>query len=263
VTTRTHSIDVPGAPGVRLAVDETLPDHTSEHATEHVGRNTAVFFPGFGSVRNSDKALRIAAGLRQDGIRVLSFDYEGHGDSTGEFATLTMSRHLRDYRAVRDALIGDADHVLMGSSMGGLVASMAAAEAAAAATSSIRGLVLIAPAFGFRTRFEQKIGVEVLHKWEADGRMAFESEYVNHPLDFELLRDARTIDEHAVIRDIRAPTLLMHGTLDDTVSIEQSVEVRPLFRAPLEFIPIKGGSHRLDEHLDVLATTIRRFISTL
>ena len=89
MTVVTHTIPVPGAEGVWLAVDESRPGRG--HPLAEV-----VFLPGFGSIRRGVKATRLSLALPPVGYRLLALDYEGHGDSTGDFGSQTLSRHLRD-----------------------------------------------------------------------------------------------------------------------------------------------------------------------
>lgn len=243
----THVVPVDGE-DVRLTVDE--------HLEPAAARAHAVFLPGFGSHRRGLKATRLGARLALAGVRVLTVDFEGHGDSTGRFESLSLSRHFRDYRAVRDRLIGDAPHAVIGSSMGGLVAAMAAADDPA-----IERLVLIAPAFGFRARWEARVGEERIREWSEAGSMEWRDDWLTARIEFEMLEDARRIDETGVIDAIRAPTLLLHGTEDDTVPVEESDRFAARCRAPLAYERIEGGSHRLEQHLDLLEETIVGFLA--
>lgn len=243
---------VPAAPGsaIRLAVDDYLPDGHR--------RGAAVFLPGFGSVRTGQKGTFLGRACAEAGIRFLALDYQGHGGSDGDFASLTLSRHLSDYGAVRDALLRDERHLLIGSSMGGLVATLAAARA----PERLNGLALIAPAFGFRARFERRLGPAGIAEWERKGFLDYASDAVRR-IGFGLLQDARSIDEDALVESLAVRTLLIHGTADETVPIEESERFAKRCRAPLRIVRVEGGSHRLDQHLDLLAGEILRFATAI
>lgn len=238
-----HRLD----PSLRLAVDDSVPEGPI--------RNTAIFLPGFGSVRRGEKATRFGSDLAQHGVRFLSLDFQGLGDSEGHFGSLTLERQLSDYHSARDHLIGDAKHVVIGSSMGGLVATLAAVED----PSRVAGLVLIAPAFGFRERFEKRIGPQVLAHWERTNRLDYQGDGFRVALEFQLLKQARAIDEVALVRALTQPVLLFHGDGDQSVPIEESDKVASEIRSPLEYVRIPGGSHRLEHHIDRMSDAIRDF----
>jgi uncharacterized protein len=251
VTPQVHFVPHRNAPGVRLAVDEFAPATTPA--------SHAIFLPGFGSVRRGEKATRLGAELPPRGVRFLALDFQGLGNSNGEFRTLTLSRQLSDYESARERLLPATRHVIVGSSMGGLVACLAAARDPA----RIAGLVLVAPAFGFRDRFERRIGPELLAQWERKGSLPYRGEFFEVDLAFDILRDARAIDETALVASLSQPVLVIHGDRDETVPIEESERAIAAMRAPVEFIRVAGGSHRLERHLDLLVDKIARFCATV
>lgn len=234
---------------VALAIDEYRP-HGSPNAH-------AMFLPGFGSVRRGEKATRLGNDLPRRGIRFLAIDFQGLGDSTGEFRTLTLRRQLEDYEATRERLLPGERHVLIGSSMGGLVACLAAV----AEPMRIAGLVLVAPAFGFRERFERQLGPAAVAHWERTDNLPYRGEFVSVDLAFDLLRDARRVDELELCSRITQPVLVIHGDADATVPIAESERAIAAMRAPVEWLPIPGGSHRLERHLDLLAARIGEFVA--
>lgn len=230
-----------------LAVDEYAPAASS--------RAHAMFLPGFGSVRRGEKATKLGAVLPAAGIRFLALDFQGLGDSDGEFRTLTLRRQQSDYAAARDRLLGGERHVIVGSSMGALVACLAAV----ADPERVAALALIAPAFGFRERFERRLGPAALRHWETTNSLDYRGEFFRVDLAFDLLRDARTIDELELCSRLTRPVLVLHGDADETVPIEESERAIAAMRAPVEWVPIPGGSHRLENHLDLLGERIAEF----
>jgi len=242
---------LPAGGGLVLSVDETLPAGAP--------RSTAVWLPGLGSDRRGEKAVLLARRLSGSGRRFLSMDFEGHGDSTGDFAGVTVSRHLRDLEVVRRALLGSERPVLIGSSMGGLAAAVAAAREPALA----RALVLIAPAFGLARRMEARLGPEGVERWRRTGRLEGWSEDITVPLGWSFLEDARRVDDDAVAAAIAVPVLLVHGTEDDTVPVEESDRFRARARAPVEYVRLEGGTHRLERQREALADAVVRFLDRL
>ena len=176
-----------------------------------------------------------------------------------DLGSLTLSRHLRDLRAVRDALLGAESAVLIGSSLGGLVAAMAAAREPA----TVRALLLIAPAFGFARRLEARLGNAAVAEWRRTGKLEWRSEVVNATLDYAFLEDGKRLDDDTLAASIRAPVLLAHGTRDDSVPVEESDRFRARCTAPVEYLRIEGGTHRLEAHREALIEALLRFLDRL
>jgi pimeloyl-ACP methyl ester carboxylesterase len=110
-----------------------------------------IWLGGFRSDMRATKAEALAAWAAGEGRAFVRFDYTGHGESGGRFAEATLSVWLADALAVIARHGGSAPGsapVLVGSSMGGWLALLAARALAQAGTRP-HGLVLIAPAVDF------------------------------------------------------------------------------------------------------------------
>lgn len=84
--------------------------------------------------------------LAAAGYRVVAYDQRGHGASTVGREGLTFDRLAADLGEVMDQLLIDEDAVLVGHSMGGMVAlrHLASVPADADGTGRVRGLALVA-----------------------------------------------------------------------------------------------------------------------
>src|SRR3954464_11248318 len=106
---------------------------------------------GFKSDMQGTKALALDGWAAEHGRGCVRFDYSGHGESGGAFADGTIGRWLEESLAVLDAC-RRGPQILVGSSMGGWLALLAARELAGrrpAGPAPITGMVLIAPAVDF------------------------------------------------------------------------------------------------------------------
>jgi alpha-beta hydrolase superfamily lysophospholipase len=87
---------------------------------------------GLFSSMASEKFTALAERLSQSGIATLRFDFGGCGESTGSIADTTVSRRLQELEAVISFADSHAelgkDCGLMGSSLGGFVALLFAAQ---------------------------------------------------------------------------------------------------------------------------------------
>src|SRR5262249_41104697 len=99
---------------------------------------------GFKSDMTGTKAEALDAWAAARGRAYLRFDYFGHGASSGQFRDGTISRWRDDALAVLDELC-DGPQILVGSSMGGWIALLAAL----ARPDKVKALLLIAPAPDF------------------------------------------------------------------------------------------------------------------
>lgn len=107
--------------------------------------------------------------------------------------------------------------LLVGSSLGGLVAAHAAAQ-----RDDVPMCVLMAPAFRFVDRWRASLGEERVARWRAGEPLLVDDHAGGPPLevDFGFYEDAARLDARAP--DLRIPTLVFHGRDDDVVDIASS-----------------------------------------
>jgi non-heme chloroperoxidase len=88
--------------------------------------------------------------LATAGLRVVAYDQRGHGSSTVGAEGLTFDRLAADLGEILDQLLIDGDVVLVGHSMGGMVAlrHLASVPGDADGTGRVRGLALVATSAG-------------------------------------------------------------------------------------------------------------------
>lgn len=160
-----------------------------------------VYAHGFASSPRSSKAEAFRKALDARGVAVEIPALDG-----GDFGHLTIAGQL----AILERTIQAAPVCLVGSSMGGFVSALYAAE-----HPEVEKLVLLAPAFGFAERWKDRIGpshqadLEVFHYGEQRMRR------VHHGLIEDGLR-------YPAEPDFKQPALLFHGVNDETVPVEYS-----------------------------------------
>ena len=114
-----------------------------------------VYLHGFASSPASTKAQFFRARLAEAGAALEI------PDLAPDFTHMTVTSQL----AIVEALLTSDDTILLGSSLGGYLATLVAARH----PTRVRGLVLFAPAFGFAQRWEERIGPAALARWRAAG----------------------------------------------------------------------------------------------
>ena len=220
---------------------------------------TVVFLPGFRSDMTGDKATALAAFCAERGQAMLRFDYSGHGVSGGRFEDGTIGRWTDDALAVIDRLT-EGPLVLVGSSMGGWIALLAAL----ARPDRVAALIGIAAAPDFtETLMWQAMSFEQRATLMRDGVLPRPSEYGEpYPITRALIEDGRNrLLLHASIA-LDCPVRLLHGQDDPDVPWEMALRIaEQLTSQDVQVILVKDGDHRLSRPQDL--ALLRRTLAPL
>ncbi|MBC8282240.1 MAG: alpha/beta fold hydrolase [Nitrospinae bacterium] len=166
-----------------------------------------IYLHGFASGPNSNKAS--AFKKRFDELKIPCHIPDLQED---DFENLTLSRQIRLVQAILDK-DKDKNFGLIGSSMGGYLASLAAQT-----RDSVKAMYLMAPGFNFLSRWKKKLDFS-----ETTGPLipVFHYRYNKEVLlNINLFRDAEIWESVSLERKI--PTQIVHGLHDDTVDIQES-----------------------------------------
>ncbi|MBN8526147.1 MAG: alpha/beta fold hydrolase [Planctomycetes bacterium] len=208
------------------------------------------YLHGFGSGPFSEKGQDLGRRLADVSASFAIPDLEG-----GDFTGLTMEG-MRG-RAVA-ACPQDGRVILVGSSMGGYLAAWLAASGAIA---NLAGIVLIAPAFGFTSRWTTILGADGVAAWRRDGSRPFFHYGAQRevPLGVGFLDSCESVP--AVPGDPRVPCAIVHGRGDETVDHRASLDFAASH--PAVELHLVHGDHRLTEprHAELIAWTARDLIA--
>ena len=221
---------------------------------------TVVFLPGFRSDMTGDKALTLAAFCAGRGQAMLRFDYSGHGASGGRFEDGTIGRWTEDALTVIDRL-SEGQLVLVGSSMGGWIALLAAL----ARSERIAALIGIAAAPDFtEALIWQSLTFEDRAALMRDGVLHLPSQYGEPcPVTRALIEDGRT---HLLLDGpiaIDCPVRLLHGQHDADVPWAMALRIaEQVTGQDVQVILVKDGHHRLSrqQDLSLLCSTLAPFL---
>lgn len=216
------------APEIRNAFGERL-DHT--FVAGRPGRSdVVVIVHGVTSQRGRPWAMDLAAGLTAAEIAVVQFSFSGNGASEGRFEDATPTKEMGDLGSVLDAFPGFRV-VCVGHSMGGAIGLLRAGmDPRIAALVSLAGMFHV---HDFMRRHFGKLGAgdPMLGKPAC-------------PWNRNLEEDARRIGSLTeVARGIRIPWLLVHGTTDELVPLQDSVDARAAAGGRPELISIEAADH--------------------
>lgn len=210
------------------------------HGPENGGGDKAVVLGHcFTCTRHTGILRRIAAGLIQRGFLVLRFDFSGNGQSQGDFADSTYSKQISEMRAAM-ALVEERGAqwiALGGHSMGGLIAFLTAVEhGETAAVCTLASRLAGMDAGSFLSREQRR-------KLRENGEVSFRSRGRDLVLTDQFFNDARRFDPSKALADFHRPLLLVHGSEDEIIPVQEATRARELGGQNVELEIIPGADH--------------------
>lgn len=209
-------------------------DHSFHPAT----RTHALVILGHGVTGNKDRPLLLALahGLAARGWPCLRISFTGNGASEGNFADSNITKGCSDLQAVLDQLPQDIQVAYAGHSMGG-----AAGVLAAARDERIRTLISLAGmthTAAFATREFGSVTPDAGCMWDDE----------NCPLSQKFTDDLSAIgDTLSAATAITQPWLLIHGSEDDVVPIQDGKDAYAAAISQKRWLEIPGAGHSFDE----------------
>ncbi|MEW5701153.1 MAG: alpha/beta hydrolase [Candidatus Zixiibacteriota bacterium] len=169
-----------------------------------------------GNAGNLADRTELLSAVALHGLGVVAFNYRGTGESDGSPSEAGVYLDAEAAHAYMTASLGVAPHriVLWGHSIGGAVATELATRRPCA------GLILEA-AFRSAARMGQRIMFGLPVGWAMDYRF----------------------DNEANLAKLHLPVLIMHGTDDKTVPVEDASVLFAIAMGVKELWPIPGGRH--------------------
>jgi fermentation-respiration switch protein FrsA (DUF1100 family) len=205
---------------------------------DHAGKAPCVvIFHGFGGNKSGRYRLitRLAEMLAESGIAAFRIDYRGSGDSEGAFYDTTLETLAEDAEAALDYVschpsIDAACIGICGRSLGGVVASCAAARFLKAHPHSIRAVALWAPVFDAKPWAEKASSAAQLSttlRSAGDNKTFY---FLGEELHPEFIRQFRSYSAPDALSALRSiPLLVIQGEKDQTIGryhIEQYALLR-------------------------------------
>jgi len=204
-----------------------------------------VFAHCFTCSKDIHAASRVARTLASRGFGVLRFDFTGLGSSDGDFANTNFTSNVDDL--VRAAAFLAENHgapqLLVGHSLGGT-----AVLAAARRIESVEAVVTIgAPSDPehVASNFHASLD-EIEEKGDAEVTLAGRSFRIKK----QFLEDIREQNLGGAIGALDAALLVMHGPLDNTVSIDEAARIYKAARGFKSFVSLGDADHLLTRRED-------------
>ncbi len=205
------------------------------------------YLHGFASSPGSTKAQFFRARLADLGVELAI------PNLAPDFRRMTIGGELA---VVEELLEAAPQTILLGSSLGGYLAALAAERH----PERVPGLVLLAPAFGFVERWQRRLGPEAMARWRASGelRVFHYATGREEPLSIELIDEAQ---QYPAQPDPPCPALVFAGRRDESVPLD-AIEPFATARANRELVVFDAG-HELIEVLEPMWQRTRTFLETL
>ncbi len=206
-----------------------------------------LYLHGFGSGPGSAKAQHLARRFAAAGAALQLSDLTPGDDG---FERSSPSSMLAETGRLLAA--GRPPHGIIGSSLGGYLAAVAAGRDPA-----IERLVLLAPAFRLFERWDRKLTAADRDEWRARGREVYHfASQRNRRLGWQFHEDARG---YPAFPEVKIPTLCIAGRRDETVPLEDVAAF--VERTPSARLVEVDDGHELAASLDVIFEEAWRFLA--
>ena len=210
------------------------------HPATSAIRCAVILCHGMESNKNSEKLVYLGQALAGRGVLALRFDFSYVGESSGKYEDITYSGEVEDLRAAY-ALVQSrrpGKTAILGSSMGGTVALLFAADEPAVAA-----LVTVAAPVHPEQFPRRILTPKQVAQWRNQGFTLYHGQRLN----VSLLHDLEKIDVCQAAARITCPVLILHGDADEVVPIEEAHELDACLNNSKQLLVLKGGDHRLSD----------------
>jgi alpha-beta hydrolase superfamily lysophospholipase len=198
---------------------------------------------GMESTKDGTKHKLLASRLSRAGLSVLRFDFSYVGESEGELSDLTFRGEVDDLAGAWDFFRARAGGPIgiLGSSMGGAVALLFAAE-----EPRVGALATIA-AVAHPARAVAELRPAELERWRTEGVLSLGGLRLKR----SFLDDIETLDVIGACKRIACPTFLAHGDADRVVPCSDAEEIAGALRGEHRLKIYAGADHRFSRPSDL------------
>jgi len=202
--------------------------------------SAVIYAHGFNSGKFGHKSKWISKLINNKIL--FSFDFYGNGESEGKIQNMTLTEEIDDLKNAIDYVTSldkfNGDLAVIGTSFGGLVSVIQAAR-----DKRITRLALIAPALSSVEEYRNNNTIKEKNMKE------------------KFYTDLGSYDAFNEASNITCPTIIIHGSADESVKVEVS---KKLSRAipDNKLIICNGGDHRFSKRMNFIKMilNIRKFI---
>ncbi len=213
---------------------------------------------GFSSNKNTKNFVKLSEMLDEKDVSTLRFDFWGHGESEGKFENITISEAVDDILSAITFVkgLGYRKIGLLGSSFGGISSIIASSK-----TSELSFLALKSPVSDYWEIEREKYTKEELDDWKIEGFKEYEDDGKFMKLRYSFIADLDNNNAYKAAKNIKIPTLIVHGDLDGDVPYSQSQKLVSIL-SNAQLVTINGANHRYTEgnHAEQMLQVFYSFI---
>jgi len=226
--------------GHRVAAILTIPDGGTD--------KICILCHGFLSSKTSSTNNALTRILIGQGIATFRFDFFGQGESEGPFEQITVSLAVEQVQRSVDLMRerGYRYIGLMGSSFGGLVATLTASQ-----RMDLACLALKCPVVDFAEELRLEFGNDGMAQWKTTDTIP---NIMGGPdriaLHYAFYEDALRQIAYVPARSITAPTIIVQGDKDEHVPLHQSQQLYDALRVKKHLELLPGADHQFTKGED-------------
>ena len=231
VSAQSSNFSIPSPNGNLVGIINT-PDNRSEFPL-------VILSHGFTSSKESDVIVAVDKELQKLGIATIRFDFDGHGESDGDFQFMTVPKEIEDLKAVYEyatTVEGVTSISLVGHSQGGVVTSMVAGDLG---KKKIKSVVLMAPAAILREdAIRGNTQGAIYDPLDPPEYVELEKPGEILKLGRDYIRTAFDLPIYETAEGYRGDVCIIHGTGDRIVPYTVALHYQHIYRNPeLHLIP--------------------------
>lgn len=209
MTAKTEKVEIDGAVGKLSGIIETPDLKTGEKCP------TVILMHGFTGNKNGEVEMGMVNALNEVGIASVRFDFNGHGESGGEFQNMTVVNEIEDAKKIYEyvkSLPFVGEIAVLGHSQGGVVASMLAGELG---YGKLNCVVLMAPAAVLRD--DAIRGMTMGAMYDPLDPPEYVTLFGDKKLGRDYIKTAFSLPIYETAAKYKGPACIVHGTGDRVV----------------------------------------------
>jgi len=195
------------------------------------------------------KLDKVAEKLNCSGYNVLAFDFSGCGESDDD--TLTIGKEVDDLKSAINFVKskGFGKIALFGHSVGCLVSLKAYSK-------EIKTMVLWSPITNkIKYKWNEKLSKEQLQELGKKGYFTRKRKNAIreiYQIDKQMLKDRETVNQKELLKGISCPVLMIQGTKDTSIPIEDSENALKLLSKESRLELVENADHDFTDHVSEL-----------
>ena len=213
---------------------------------------------GFTGNKNEKLLTNLSDDLEKVGIASIRFDFNGHGESEGNFQDMTVLNEIEDAKKIYDyvsKISGVTSISVAGHSQGGVVSSMIAGQLG---EKKIKAVALMAPAAVLRDN--ARAGEFFGKTYDAKNPPEYVEVFDNHKVGRNYILTAQTLPIYETAEKFQGPALIVHGTGDAIVPYGYGLRYHDIYKNS-EICLLHGFDHGFNQDNEKAAKIVADFFA--